>query len=233
MTDTIGHRIRTRRKEMRITVDGLGKMVGAHAQTIQKIENNKITQSRYLIPICKALGLDPEAIPRPDSGRGKRSGVREHSLVHELSHFGHFNGGSQAPGSGGYSRRLDLDVVIRVHLPVFSTNYDAVLSEDPVEQKVTPYATVAHAYGLRVATDEMAPAFKAGDTALIDPNQTARPGDDVVLREKSVGGKVVLCELKSADAAAHYTVHLHGKPSRKVEKKIYPIIHRVVGKYSR
>lgn len=220
--ETIGQKIRKRRKEMRITADGLGEMVGAHAQTINKIEQDEIQQSRYLIPICNVLGIDPSLLPPIVAGRGKRTGKQVERRDED----------SISPAT----MRAPRAFLSYSQFPIFNSTADknAMISSSPIDfmQRPVPLSNVTESYGVMIGTDAHAPAFKVGDIALIHPHLVARPGDDVLLRERKDGGKIVLAELTSV-TATHYAVKEHKKTSRRISKKEFPICHRVIGKYSR
>lgn len=222
MAESIGQTIRKKRKELRITIDGLGQMVGAHAQTIQKIESDVIVQSRYFAPICQALGLDPAIIPLPGSGRGQRTG-------------------NPGPNNGAQNSLMQQRIFQAPHhdpravgLPVFVSIYAddvCVFTADPVDRQPPPLSQTDGAYSFIVAHECTHHMFKPGDLALVNPHAVAREGDDVVLREKSQGGNFVLAELAKLEGS-RWVVLLNGK-SHKFEKNKFPIIHRVIGKYSR
>lgn len=65
----IGNRIKTRRKELSLTLNDIGNIVGVASSTIQRYENGTISQ--YKLPvlesIAKALNVNPTWLVREDA----------------------------------------------------------------------------------------------------------------------------------------------------------------------
>lgn len=85
---------------------------------------------------------------------------------------------------------------------------------DIVERKArAPFLRgVVSAFGLYAPDDAMAPRFKTGEIAWINPARTAAPGEDALMIAKKHAGaeeKVLLCELLSADGG-RYRVRQYG-----------------------
>jgi len=80
-------------------------------------------------------------------------------------------------------------------LPVFGQVAGAalgatLLSADPVETVPCPpgLARVRGAYALIVAGESMAPRWSTGDMVFVHPHRPPRPGDHIVVREKTAEG---------------------------------------------
>lgn len=58
---SIGERIKKRRKQLKLSADQLGKMIGKNRATIYRYENNEIENMPYdvIVPLAKALNVSP------------------------------------------------------------------------------------------------------------------------------------------------------------------------------
>jgi transcriptional regulator with XRE-family HTH domain len=148
----------------------LARRVGTSQQTIDKIETGKVQRSSFLAAIALELGVPIERVLRV----GKKSGA-----VVEL------------PGQALASEDRDLPVYA-------STQGDSglqVFSSDPVEYvlRPAPLARVRNGYGVIVADDTMAPEFRSGDIALVNPHLPPRVDDSCVFRTAGQNGAQQVC----------------------------------------
>ena len=148
----------------------LARRVGTSQQTIDKIETGKVKRSSFLPAIAVELGIPVDRVLRL-SQKG--------DVVAEI------------PGHALFSGDRDLPVyaVTQGHSGV------QVLSEQPVEfvLRPAPLARVRDGYGVIVADDSMAPEFRSGDIALVNPHLPPRVSDSCVFCTAGQNGAQQVC----------------------------------------
>jgi len=159
------------RKAKKLSQPELARRVGTTQQTIEKIESGKIKHSSFLAAIASELGIAHGKVLR---NAGPLSAPLEtvpaSKLIGEnrdLKVFGVVQGGSGA----------------------------LILSNEPVEYvaRPEPLARVPKGYGVIVVEDSMAPEFRSGDIALVNPNIPPRAGDTCIFRHTEPDGSETAC----------------------------------------
>lgn len=206
-----GPRIRDARRQKGWSQADLAKKVGVSQVAIKKIEANTTRQSKFLPKIALELGLDlAELDPSLKSGN-------EGAPVNELRPFhGRLDFPIYASAEGGPG--------------------EIIRSPDPVDwqPRPQPLAHVRNAYGLYVVGDSMAPEYRPGDIALINPNLPII-GDEVYIfyAEKDGEARATIKHLRRA-SVDKWLVSQHNKPRDfELNKREWQWAHRVIGKYSR
>jgi len=205
-----GERIRKRRKELGLSQRTLAKAVGAHMQTIDKIERGQIKFSRYLFPIAQRLGIvtdlslpggKPPALPPATAPSAQLLFADERDLpVH----------GSERVG---WEMRLTAEPIAYTLRP-------------------QPLATVKAAFGALVSTTAHDPIFEVGDTILIDPHKPPEVGKDVLLVSDdnvvAIGRLIGYSERK-------WTLRQWNRGAKPIsyDRAKWPRCQRIMGKYSR
>lgn len=133
------------------------------------------------------------------------------------------------------------DLVGGVDLPVYAAarggDGHIIVTFDPVEfvKRPAPLAHVKEGYGLLVTGESMVPAYRPGDTALVNPRLPPERDQDVILYHTPPDGEAEATikrlvgfndrdwSLEQYNPATNFTL---ARPE-------WPICHRVVGKYSR
>ena len=130
-------------------------------------------------------------------------------------------------------------------LPVFGTSQGGkgavILSSDPVDwvARPEPLARVKDGYGIIITEDSMAPEFRSGDTALVNPHLPARAGDTCIFRGQRRDGTILSCIkfLRRQTADAWHVTEWNSDDGRKrdftLKKSEWQKAEVTVGKYSR
>jgi len=130
-------------------------------------------------------------------------------------------------------------------LPVYATAQGGrgaiVLSNEPVDWVVRPdpLLRVKDGYGVLVTEDSMAPEFRSGDIALVNPHLAPRAGDTCVFRSHGEDGTVAACiKFLRRSNADNWLVSEwdSGDGSRRdftLKRSEWQICHVTVGNYKR
>ncbi|RFC65484.1 S24 family peptidase [Fulvimarina endophytica] len=133
------------------------------------------------------------------------------------------------------------DLVGGADLPVYAAarggDGHIIVTFDPVEfvKRPAPLAHVKEGYGLLVTGDSMVPAYRPGDTALVNPRLPAERGEDVILYHNPPDGEAeATVKHLVAFNDREWTLQQYNPPETFTLSRIeWPICHRVVGKYNR
>src|SRR5262245_37249342 len=166
----IGRMIRAKRLQLNMSQTELADQIGAHEQTIHKIESGIIKYSRYFDQIGRILSLD---------------------LIDKWSHDN--ANGSVAPSS---VRRLG-DLPVHGAMP-YERDHRMILLT-PVAASATArlqcLQNVTGAYAFPIVNNLMAPAYEIGDEVQVNPLLPPEPGRDLVFysKPKTAGGEQGVC----------------------------------------
>ena len=126
-------------------------------------------------------------------------------------------------------------------LPVYAATMGGdghvIITFDPIEYVKRP-AVLEHVkdgYGVLIVGESMIPAYRPGDTALINPRLPPQRDTDVVLFHNPPNDEAE-CIIKQLNGFNDQVWHLEQfNPADKFDeyRKEWPICHRVVGKYNR
>lgn len=246
----IGQTIAKRRKELGWSQKELGDKIGAHNQTIVKIERGEIRFSKFLFSIETSLGLPQGSL----TGAAGESFTQFAHLRARASNlptppaFTHHAAplASITAGSSFEPAQVARDLVHS--LAVYGTalrGTKMVIQPQAIDFtfRPKPLESVRDAYALLWIGESMAPVFEPGDTLLINPHMPSFAGNDVLLRtkDKDKDDATTVCilgRLMGTTEQAYTIREYHGcgkgkHHPRRIDRKDYPICHRVVGKYSR
>lgn len=112
-----------------------------------------------------------------------------------------------------------------------------IITFDPIEYVKRP-AVLEHVkdgYGVLIVGESMIPAYRPGDTALINPRLPPQRETDVVLFHTPPNDEAE-CIIKQLNGFNDHIWHLEQfNPAKTFDehRKEWPICHRVVGKYNR
>jgi len=168
--------------------------------------------------LAAALGIDKSSVSRLLRGerRLKFSEAQiaaEYLGVDARSGFAEegeeFNHGERANASG--RDRAPLYRASAVKDGYWRLDRDIVVERKPCGPLLSG---VVSAFGLYAPDDAMAPRFKTGEVAWINPARPAAPGEDALMISNTPSGetaKVLLCELLAVENG-RYRVRQHGRP---------------------
>jgi transcriptional regulator with XRE-family HTH domain len=196
----------------------LARRVGTSQQTIDKIESGRVKHSSFMAAIARELGIPLDKVLRISHNGGTNTAITGHELVGEQR-----------------------------DLPVYAATQGGIgvqiLSSDPVEyvSRPEPLARVRDGYGVIVVDDSMAPEFRSGDIALINPHLPPRTGDTCIFRHVEEDGTQHSCIkflrritdrdwlVSEWDAATEHG----GKRDFALKRAEWQLAHVVVGSYKR
>lgn len=211
----IGELVRRRRKEMGLSVPNLASLIGAHIQTVNKIESGEIRFSKYFYQLENVL--DISIVP---AAQGNIGGT----TVFPTSHH-------PAPG-----RDLPLygaSAMPRNHK--LFTNGGFAFTRTPIDMIERPewLRYNKQAYALKITADAMLPRFNPGERVVIDPLLEPKPGTDVVLlTHDDADHRAGVVAYLAAITKGNWLIvqYNHRKGARfPLARKRWPICHRIVG----
>jgi transcriptional regulator with XRE-family HTH domain len=193
----------------------LARRVGTSQQTIDKIETAKVKHSSFLPAIAMELGIPVDRVLRLDHKSNAVAAI---------------------PGSQLVGRDSDL--------PVYAATLKGgvqMLSSEPVEyvSRPEPLTRVRDGYGVIVIDDTMAPEFRAGDIALINPHLPPRAGDTCVFRRADEDGSMYKClrylrRITERDwLVSEWSGDNGEKRDYALKRSEWPVAHVTVGNYKR
>lgn len=178
MTDNedmkIGERIKQVRKERRLTQVALAKIAKVQQSTIADLERGRTEKTTSLVEIAYALGVNPAWL---SSGKGRKEAV--------IPTY------STANGSLEQSNISPTKIAIGGRVPLISLvaagNWEDVVDNYAPGQAdewiATTVAIKQHTYALRVQGDSMEPKFPDGAIIIVEPEDEARHGSYVIVRQ--------------------------------------------------
>lgn len=213
---SIGRMVRTARVGRGWSQPELAKRVGTRQQTIEKIELGKIKHSSFLPAIAQELDIAIGKVVR-----------NSRPLAAPLE---------TVPGAQLVGER-DL----KVYAAVQGGSGTLVLSNEPVEYvaRPEPLARVRDGYGVIVIEDSMAPEFRSGDIALVNPHLPPRVGDTCIFRHLEPDGTQTACikYLRRTTEAnwqvSEWSSEAGGQRDFNLKRSEWQICHVTVGNYKR
>lgn len=166
--ENLGTRVRKKRKELDLTQEALGRLVGISGQAVSQIERGDTSQAKgdTLLGLARALRTTPEELQtgRPPTGhktlsRGPALSGRWIPVISKIP-------------AGGPREMVD------AYAP--GTGMEEIMLDAEISARIGEYA-----FGLVVEGESMTPDFKAGDIVVIDPSREAKPGDFVAAKMES------------------------------------------------
>lgn len=183
--------------------------------------------------LAPEMGVSPEDL-RPVNGKTSGTGT----VVDRPNHATH----AQRPPSGAIPAA---DLTGERDLPVFGIAQGGrgalILSSEPVDHvlRPDPLLRVKDGYGVIVTEDSMAPEFRSGDIALVNPHLPPRAGDTCIFRHQDEDGSQVACIkfLRRATATAWLVTEWNsddgGPREFSLKRSEWQLAHVTVGNYKR
>lgn len=212
----VGKLIRAARINKGWSQPELARRVGTKQQTIEKIEKGAIKHSSFMPAIASELNI---AI-----GKVVRNAPKIAAPIEVVP-------GSQLVGERD----------LAVYAAVQGGSGALILSNEPVEyvSRPEPLARVRDGYGVIVIEDSMAPEFRSGDIALVNPHRPPREGDTCVFFSEAADGTKSACikHLRRATATqwqvTEWNSEAGGQRDFSLKRTEWQSCHVTVGKYSR
>lgn len=216
LTERNARMIRTRREELGWSQAKLAEAAGTSQQTVDRIERGKVHHSRAFDDIWIALGLEPLV----------RTHIKERVAP----------GGDLAPAPSILAPADDTDAPPAEFMPVFGmTTAPHALTETPIDfiERPFPLRNVVGAYAVLVNDESMAPAFRAGNLALVNPWLPARLEDDVIaVAAYDSKRRVEMGIFAGSEGEAWLLTKPAVAGTFRCEKAEWPTCHVIVGRFS-
>lgn len=213
----IGNSIRAAREKLGISQADLARRVGISQPAIQKIEDGRTEQSKYLPQIAVILGLDLQTISQS---------------------------ATQATPASGFVPESRIFASTGEKLPVYASAEggpgELVVNTDPVDwmPKPAPVASVRGAYGLIITGYSMIPEFEPGDTAIVNPHLPVTPGSTYIFyAERDGSARATIKRLRKATTESWLVSQWNPPEGMRsdfsLSRREWGVCHRVLGKFSR
>jgi SOS-response transcriptional repressor LexA len=170
----IGERIKETRKERGMTQVALAKAAGVHQSTIADLERGRTTKTPSAAQIARVLGVDALWLA---TGRGRKEASFDH-----LSSNG-FNLDEGNVSASTVQLRGKVPVISLVAAGNWSEAVDNFAPGQAEEWVATTIPIKQHTYALRVQGDSMEPKFLDGAIIIVEPEEEARNGSYVIVRQ--------------------------------------------------
>jgi phage repressor protein C with HTH and peptisase S24 domain len=205
------------RKAKRLSQNELAAAAKVSQQLVASIETGMTRTTKYLVRFASVLDVPPSRLDP------EWTSVEEERLAGGL------------PGST-VSARHDLPI----HASADAGNGFLTITSDPVDWLPRPplIAQVRNSYGLYVTGESMVPEFEPGDIALVNPHLPV-VADTTCIFYQALEGEVraSIKRLRRKAGDSWYLRQWNPPAGMKADftlsRKEWPIVHRVVGKYSR
>lgn len=210
MDETAGEKIRRKREALGWSQVDLAQRVGISQPAIQKIEDGRTTNSKFLPRIAALLDI-PYIELDPATGRDPNTVLAAESL--------------QEPGRD-----------FPIHAAAEGGAGTIIVTSDPVDwaPRPSPVSKVPRAYGLLITGNSMFPEFREGQTALVNPNLPVVGGEVYIFYAEREGeAKASIKELRRATTTDWHVAQHNPKRDFTLSRREWQWAHRVIGKYTR
>ena len=249
---TLGKRIKLAREARDISQGALAKLVGKERPSVSMWEAGRtVPRLPVLKQLAQALMVEEGWLL---NGTGKGPGEMAPSKLSDNNQPGEQNIQSrqnitwQQPSEA----RIDAPQPIRLghtaDMPVFAGAEggvgELIIHSEPVDYISRPQNLehVKEAFGVIVTGGSMVPAYKPGETALVNPRQAPAPGDDCILisHSEETGERRGLIKEFVRATATHWIVRQHadteyakGGQEISLPKAEWQLAYKVTGKFTR
>lgn len=193
----------------------LARRVGVTPQAIQQLEDGKVRNPRYLIPLAEVLGVPPAGLGESGPAVASRPSVTESPQIRAET-FGRKDLPVYASAQGGAEGSM-------------------VVSYDPIEWRERPSILegVPDAFAMYVVNDSMEPRYRQGDLLLVHPHRPVRSGNDVLCVKLSENKEHLAMIKQLVRANSKEVVLLQHNPRKEivVPRKEVAKLYRVMGAY--
>lgn len=191
----------------------LAEAAGVSQQLIGQIERGEVESSKKLGQIARALGVDP--------GELDEQFVSAAEII---------------------PRRALLPEVGRAKMPIYAAAEggpgEIIITTDAIEYSAWPQPLehIKEGYGILLTGESMVPAYRAGDTALVNPKLPPMAGEEHIFYAQDPMSGNALATIKTLRRSRPDAWEVEQfNPAREFElpRTAWSICHRVVGKYNR
>lgn len=170
---TFGERVRNARKEIGLTQQELARLSGLSQATVGDIERGRNKGSTELVNLANALCVNPDWLK---DGKGEKAALTAR-----------FSAKQQEPIYSNIGEKIALrgrvPIISYVQAGNWSEAMDMFVAGDADQWVETTYKTKRYTYALRVENDSMEPRFPAGAILIVEPEEEAKNGSFVIIRQ--------------------------------------------------
>lgn len=165
----LGLRVKAAREAAGLSQAELAERVGMRQTGIGSIEAGDVERPRKIIEIARALNVTPEAL-----------------LGDKLPTFAARHGIAPNASAPFPTPELPARLIPVYGVAVGGDDGRMKFNGERLDMVGCPpeLRNVANAYAVNVSGESMVPSFKPGQIAWVNPNLSARPGDDVIVQIK-------------------------------------------------
>ncbi|WP_266035214.1 XRE family transcriptional regulator [Brucella intermedia] len=225
MDQEFGKRLAMARDEKKMSQAALANLVGRDKSAISLLESGKRGASvDFVARLARALDLNEDWLA---FGKGEMhsSSSGEHRPADVFTP-------SPIPGDELVSQHRDLPI----YAAAKGGDGHVIITFDPISYMKMPAVLqgVKGGYGLLLIGDSMIPAYRPGETALVNPNLPPARDEDVVLYHTSDTdeNEAIIKRLVGFNDREWLLEQYNPQKEFKEFRADWPICHRVVGKYN-
>lgn len=186
MDETIGDRIRARRKAVGLTQQGLAEAFGINRVSVTLWENNSTAPERdKIVPLAEILQCEPEWLL---TGQGNAPEEAETGITRRLRVVSANPKQKKPKPNASFPPRWqqfpgDKSIPLRGHIAA-GANGRFIMNGQDIAQVFCPPGLegVEGAYAVQVDGRSGEPRFFHGETAWVNPHLKVRQGDDVIVQ---------------------------------------------------
>ena len=225
MDQEFGQRLRKAREEKGLSQAEVADLVGRDKSAISLLEGGKRgTTVEFVARLARALDLNEDWLA---FGRGEMLTPNSPASSPDDAFTP-----SPIPGSDLVGANRDLPIYAAAR----GGDGHVIITFDPISYMKMPAVLqgVKGGYGLLLTGDSMVPAYRPGETALINPNLPPARDEDVVLYHTSETDdhEAIIKRLVGYNDREWMLEQYNPKKEFKEFRADWPVCHRVVGKYN-
>jgi len=221
---TFGSRLRAARNARDLTQEQLADLVGKHKSVISRAESEvRDMKNRDIQRISAALGVRQEWLV---SGSGEMIDKAHPQKPDDVF----------VPSIIPGERLVSQERGLPVYAAAKGGDGHVIITFDPISYMKMPAVLqgVKGGYGLLLSGESMVPAYRPGETALVNPNLPPVRDEDVILYHTSAmdENEAIIKRLVGFNDREWMLEQYNPHKEFKEFRADWPVCHRVVGKYN-
>lgn len=235
-----GDAIRQKREQLGMSQLDVARALKTTQQTIQRIEANKSPHSAFIKPLLDYLEVENRSASVTGSefrDTVRKAGIKDDQRFYYPIDWGHI--GDLIKFRRAENNKKDAAQIL---IPVIGMGsdpaYGSFITNSPLEyiERSEPLFYAAGAYALKIANDDMYPALKTSEIALVNPNLSPLEDEPhIFLKEGDESARVIaiIGYLKSFSAETWSIRQFSPEKTFDLQRIDFRVCHRIVGKFSR
>jgi transcriptional regulator with XRE-family HTH domain len=240
----IGDDIKMKREQLGMSQEDVAQAVGTTQQTIQRIEANKSPRSAYIPAIVSHLGVTIQESASADEASypaARSMGIRPENRFFYPLDWRHLSETIKFRRNSGErsasTRDLKLGQIPILELGEFPNEW-AVLNRVPIDfiERGEPLLYAPDGYAVKISSNDMYPALKAGEIALVNPTLSPlsnEPHMFISAEDENQMAPATVGYLQKATPEKWLIEKFNPAGNFELYRDHFPICHRIVGKFTR